>query len=111
MGADRRPHPSRFAGLATVTPGIDGPNALEYALRAVGDDNIMFAIDTPCEETMDAFRFLKSAPLSEVGAAERRAARDHRPPHRRARFRPVGGDVQGASVPGPGLWPRASTKA
>ncbi|WP_280266028.1 amidohydrolase family protein [Nocardia wallacei] len=57
-----------------TTSGIDDPNALEYALRTVGDDNIMFAIDTPYEETTEALRFLTSAPLSE----EQRANISHR---------------------------------
>ncbi|MFC9225390.1 amidohydrolase family protein [Streptomyces hygroscopicus] len=52
-----------------TTSGIDDPNALEYALRTIGDDNIMFAIDAPYEETAQAVRFLTSAPLSDVQRA------------------------------------------
>jgi len=49
-----------------TTSGIDDPNVLELALRAVGDDNIMFAIDYPYEETESAINFLENAPLTDM---------------------------------------------
>jgi predicted TIM-barrel fold metal-dependent hydrolase len=49
-----------------TTSGMDDPDVLELALRAVGDDNIMFAIDYPYEETESAVAFLKNAPLTEI---------------------------------------------
>lgn len=57
-----------------TTSGIDDPDVLGLALRAVGDDNVMFAIDTPYEDPADAVTFLQSAPL--VGA--QRASISHR---------------------------------
>ena len=49
-----------------TTSGIDDPDVLALALRAVGDDNIMFAIDCPYEETEDAVEFLKKAPITDL---------------------------------------------
>ncbi|WP_159007269.1 hypothetical protein [Streptomyces sp. NRRL S-813] len=56
------------SGATSPSPpgGIDDPNALEHALRTVGDDNIMFAIGTPYEQTAKALHFPMSAPLSDV---------------------------------------------
>ncbi|TXI61597.1 amidohydrolase family protein [Mycolicibacterium mageritense] len=48
-----------------TTSGIDDTHVLDLALHAVGDDNIMFAIDAPYEETADAVAFLRTAPLTE----------------------------------------------
>jgi 5-carboxyvanillate decarboxylase len=47
-----------------TTSGIDDPDVLGLALRAVGDDNVMFAIDTPYEDPAAAVAFLQSAPLT-----------------------------------------------
>ncbi|MGV9350306.1 hypothetical protein ACWDSD_37260 [Streptomyces spiralis] len=59
------------SGATSPSPpgGIDDPNALEHALRTVGDDNIMFAVDTPYEQTAKALHFPKSASLSDVQRA------------------------------------------
>jgi 5-carboxyvanillate decarboxylase len=40
-----------------TTSGIDDPDVLRLALRAIGDDNVMFAIDTPYEDPADAVAF------------------------------------------------------
>lgn len=47
-----------------TTSGIDDPDVLSLALRAVGDDNVMFAVDTPYEDPAAAVAFLQSAPLT-----------------------------------------------
>jgi 5-carboxyvanillate decarboxylase len=53
-----------------TTSGIDDPAVLGLALTAVGDDNIMFAIDTPYEDTNDAVEFLRTAPLTDIQRAK-----------------------------------------
>lgn len=60
--------------FAITTSGIDDPDVLGLALRAVGDDNVMFAIDAPYEDPAGAVAFLRSAPLT--GA--QRASISHR---------------------------------
>ncbi len=47
-----------------TTSGIDDPQVLEFALQAVGDDNIMFAIDSPYEDTKAAIAFLQNTRLT-----------------------------------------------
>ncbi|GAA1969591.1 amidohydrolase family protein [Amycolatopsis minnesotensis] len=51
--------------FALTTSGIDDPDVLGLALRAVGADNIMFAIDCPYEDSAAAMAFLRDAPLTE----------------------------------------------
>ena len=48
-----------------TTSGIDDPDVLGLALRAVGADNIMFAIDFPYEDPAAALAFLRDTPLTE----------------------------------------------
>jgi len=57
-----------------TTSGIDDPDVLELALRAVGADKIMFAIDFPYEDPAAAVAFLRDTPLTE----EQRTAIGHR---------------------------------
>ncbi|MFE2378575.1 amidohydrolase family protein [Streptomyces sp. NPDC059398] len=52
-----------------TTSGIDDPDALDLALRAVGDSNIMFAIDAPYEDTAQSVAFLRTAPLTDTQRA------------------------------------------
>lgn len=52
-----------------TTSGIDDPDVLELALRAVGEENIMFAIDTPYEDSADAIAFLRDTPLTDAQRA------------------------------------------
>ncbi|WP_051939230.1 amidohydrolase family protein [Phaeacidiphilus oryzae] len=49
-----------------TTSGIDDPDVLALALRAVGEDNIMFAIDYPYEDPAGALAFLRDLPLTEA---------------------------------------------
>jgi 5-carboxyvanillate decarboxylase len=60
--------------FVVTTSGIDDPDVLGFALRAVGEDNIMFAIDTPYEDPAAATAFLREAPLTE----SQRSAISHR---------------------------------
>jgi 2,3-dihydroxybenzoate decarboxylase len=57
-----------------TTSGIDDPDVLGLALRAVGEDRIMFAIDAPYEDPAAAVAFLRDAPLTE----DQRTAIGHR---------------------------------
>lgn len=49
-----------------TTSGIDDPDVLGLALRAVGEDDIMFAIDHPYEDPAAAVAFLRDAPLTDT---------------------------------------------
>ncbi len=57
-----------------TTSGIDDPDVLELALRAVGEDAIMFAIDAPYEDPVAAMAFLRDSPLTDA----QRTAISHR---------------------------------
>ncbi|MCO5994226.1 amidohydrolase family protein [Actinoallomurus rhizosphaericola] len=57
-----------------TTSGIDDPDVLGLALRAVGADRIMFAIDYPYEDPAAAVAFLRDGPLT----GEQRTAIAHR---------------------------------
>ena len=57
-----------------TTSGIDDPDVLGLALRAVGEDKIMFAIDYPYEDPAAAVAFLREAPLTD----DQRTAIGHR---------------------------------
>jgi 5-carboxyvanillate decarboxylase len=48
-----------------TTSGIDDPDVLGLALRAVGADRVMFAIDFPYEDPAAAIAFLRDAPLTD----------------------------------------------
>ncbi|HEY1699642.1 MAG TPA: amidohydrolase family protein [Trebonia sp.] len=52
-----------------TTSGIDDADVLGLALRAVGDDNVMFAIDMPYEDPAAAVAFLRDAPLTDAQRA------------------------------------------
>jgi 2,3-dihydroxybenzoate decarboxylase len=57
--------PSEYfrSNIAITTSGVNWHEALTFARRTVGADNIMFAIDYPYERTEDAVGFIRSAPL------------------------------------------------
>ena len=57
--------PSEYfrSNIAITTSGVNWHEALTFAQRTVGADNIMFAIDYPYERTEDAVGFIRSAPL------------------------------------------------
>lgn len=57
-----------------TTSGIDDPDVLELALRAVGEEGIMFAMDFPYENPAAAMAFLRDVPLTE----DQRTAIGHR---------------------------------
>jgi 5-carboxyvanillate decarboxylase len=55
--------------FAVTTSGMDDPDVLTLALRAVGDDNIMLAIDHPYENSDEAVAFLRDAPITDTQRA------------------------------------------
>jgi 5-carboxyvanillate decarboxylase len=57
-----------------TTSGMDDPDVLGPAQRAVGEDNVMFAIDFPYEDPAAAVAFLRDAPLTD----DQRTAIGHR---------------------------------
>jgi predicted TIM-barrel fold metal-dependent hydrolase len=48
-----------------TTSGMNTHPVLQYCHSVLGPDNIMFAIDYPYQESMEAARFMNSAPLPE----------------------------------------------
>lgn len=49
-----------------TTSGMDDPAVLDLAISAAGEDHVMFAIDTPYEDTTEAVRFLQETPITDV---------------------------------------------
>jgi len=50
--------------FAISTSGMDDPDVLAFCLKKLGDDNIMFAIDFPYEDSKHAVKFLMDAPIT-----------------------------------------------
>ncbi len=53
-----------------TTSGVEDHLALEYSIRKVGIDNVMWAIDYPYQPTRPAVEFMDSAPVSEAQRAK-----------------------------------------
>jgi predicted TIM-barrel fold metal-dependent hydrolase len=49
-----------------TTSGVNWDPALEFCISVLGADRIMWAVDYPYQETMEAVRFLNEAPISEA---------------------------------------------
>ena len=49
-----------------TTSGVNWLPALRFCIEVLSADNIMFAVDYPYQETMEAVQWLKDAPLPEV---------------------------------------------
>lgn len=49
-----------------TTSGVFDPSVLSYALGALGEDNIMFSVDYPYEDSKVAADFIDSAPVSDT---------------------------------------------
>jgi predicted TIM-barrel fold metal-dependent hydrolase len=47
-----------------TTSGMNCHDSLEFGIKVMGSDRIMFAIDFPYESSSDSVRFLDSAPIS-----------------------------------------------
>jgi len=53
-----------------TTSGVEDPLALEYSIRKIGADNVMWAIDYPYQPSAPAIAFMDSAPISEEDRAK-----------------------------------------
>jgi 2,3-dihydroxybenzoate decarboxylase/5-carboxyvanillate decarboxylase len=53
-----------------TTSGVEDPLALEYSIRKLGADNILWAIDYPYQPTAPAVAFMDAAPISELDRAK-----------------------------------------
>jgi predicted TIM-barrel fold metal-dependent hydrolase len=49
-----------------TTSGVNWLPALRFCIEVLGEDRIMFAVDYPYQETMEAVRWLIDAPLPEA---------------------------------------------
>lgn len=56
--------------FTVTTSGMDEPDVLEFCLHRLGEDNIMFAIDYPYEDSASATAFLRDSDLSEAQRAK-----------------------------------------
>jgi len=51
--------------FAITTSGQENPLALDYSVKMLGAENVLWAIDYPYQETAPAVEFIRSAPLDE----------------------------------------------
>jgi 2,3-dihydroxybenzoate decarboxylase/5-carboxyvanillate decarboxylase len=51
--------------VVITTSGVEDDLALEYSLKALGDDNVMWAIDYPYQPSAPAVQWMDDAPVSE----------------------------------------------
>jgi 5-carboxyvanillate decarboxylase len=51
--------------VVITTSGVEDDLALDYSLKALGEDNILWAIDYPYQPTAPAVRWMDAAPVSE----------------------------------------------
>jgi 2,3-dihydroxybenzoate decarboxylase/5-carboxyvanillate decarboxylase len=56
--------------FAITTSGVEDPLALEYSVKKLGADNVLWAIDYPYQPTAPAVKFMDEAPLSEADKAK-----------------------------------------
>lgn len=54
------------AQFVFTTSGVEDPLALDYSIKRMGIDNVLWAIDYPYQPMKPAVDFLDSAPLSAV---------------------------------------------
>jgi 5-carboxyvanillate decarboxylase len=53
-----------------TTSGVEDPLALDYSIKKIGADNVLWAIDYPYQPSAPAVKFMDSAPVSEVVRAK-----------------------------------------
>jgi predicted TIM-barrel fold metal-dependent hydrolase len=56
--------------FAVTTSGMDDPEALSFVLDRVGEDNVLFAVDYPYEDSNAATAFLREAELTDSQRAK-----------------------------------------
>jgi predicted TIM-barrel fold metal-dependent hydrolase len=49
--------------FAITTSGVNWVPALEFCIKVIGADNIMWAVDYPYQETVEATQWLNDAPI------------------------------------------------
>src|SRR5690606_7879213 len=67
-----RQRPSDYfrQNIYITTSGVNWHPALQFAVSVLGADRVMFAVDYPYQETMEAVRFMDEAPLPEEERAK-----------------------------------------
>jgi 2,3-dihydroxybenzoate decarboxylase/5-carboxyvanillate decarboxylase len=53
-----------------TTSGVEDPLALEYSIKKLGADSVLWAIDYPYQPTAPAVAFMDAAPISDVDKAK-----------------------------------------
>jgi len=51
--------------IYATTAGACQPEALACTIAALGAERVMFSVDYPLEDSLDASRFIEAAPISE----------------------------------------------
>jgi len=59
-----RPSEYMKRNIAITTSGQESHNALDYSIRTLGVENVMWAIDYPYEDSRSAVQFMETAPVS-----------------------------------------------
>lgn len=49
-----------------TTSGVEDPLALDYTIRKIGIDNVLWAIDYPYQPTKPAVDFMDAAPVTDA---------------------------------------------
>jgi 2,3-dihydroxybenzoate decarboxylase len=70
LSRDELPSAIIRRNIAITTSGVCDSNALVGAIGALGEDNVMFSVDYPYEDSMTAGAFIESAPISETVRAK-----------------------------------------
>jgi 5-carboxyvanillate decarboxylase len=60
-----RPSDYMKRNVVITTSGVEDDLALDYSLKALGEDNVMWAIDYPYQPTVPAVEWMDAAPVSE----------------------------------------------
>ena len=64
--------PSQYfrRNFAITTSGVESHDVLDYVIKVVGVDNVMWAIDYPYQDTKPAVAFMDTAPISKADRAQ-----------------------------------------
>jgi 5-carboxyvanillate decarboxylase len=60
---DLKPSEYFKRNFAITTSGVESPEALEYSIKVLGVENVMWAIDYPYQPTAPAVAFMDAAPI------------------------------------------------
>jgi 2,3-dihydroxybenzoate decarboxylase len=70
LAPDERPSFFFRRNFVITTSGVCDPNPLADALAALGDDNVLFSVDYPYQDSRQAGDFIDGAPLSDAVRAK-----------------------------------------